>query len=121
MLSSLGQLYVRGISPDWGGYEKPYSRRKVPLPTYAFQRKEYIIEGEKNSVDTSEKIPVLEDNEQKNTSKYQYDIRSDELESFFINEIKELISPERNMGINVETKLQGYGINSILLLDLLNQ
>ncbi len=41
MLESLGQLYVRGAKVDWAGFDRPYPRRKVSLPTYPFQRKRY--------------------------------------------------------------------------------
>jgi acyl transferase domain-containing protein len=38
MLSSLGELFVLGAKPDWIGYDRPYRRRRVALPTYPFQR-----------------------------------------------------------------------------------
>jgi len=41
LLDSLGQLYVRGAKLDWVGFERPYARSKVSLPTYPFQRKSY--------------------------------------------------------------------------------
>ncbi|MBP5971591.1 SDR family NAD(P)-dependent oxidoreductase [Brasilonema sp. CT11] len=44
MLSSLGQLYVRGVKVDWVEFEREYAHQKVVLPTYAFQRQRYWIE-----------------------------------------------------------------------------
>ena len=44
MLESLGELFVRGVPVDWAGFDGDYSRRKVELPTYPFQRKRYWIE-----------------------------------------------------------------------------
>ena len=44
MLESLGQLYLRGAEVDWEGFDKPYDRRKVSLPTYPFQRQRYWLE-----------------------------------------------------------------------------
>ncbi|NEO44417.1 MAG: SDR family NAD(P)-dependent oxidoreductase, partial [Moorea sp. SIO4A3] len=44
MLSSLGQLYVQGASVDWSGFDQDYSREKVSLPTYPFQRQRYWVE-----------------------------------------------------------------------------
>ncbi|MGO9112136.1 MAG: SDR family NAD(P)-dependent oxidoreductase [Thermoguttaceae bacterium] len=41
LLDSLGQLYVRGARVDWTGFERPYPRGKVSLPTYPFQRTRY--------------------------------------------------------------------------------
>jgi acyl transferase domain-containing protein/acyl carrier protein len=45
MLAALGDLYVRGVAIDWAGFDRPYSRRRVDLPTYPFQRQRYWIEG----------------------------------------------------------------------------
>jgi acyl transferase domain-containing protein/acyl-CoA synthetase (AMP-forming)/AMP-acid ligase II/NADPH:quinone reductase-like Zn-dependent oxidoreductase/acyl carrier protein/NADP-dependent 3-hydroxy acid dehydrogenase YdfG len=35
---SLCRLYTRGASIDWEAFEAPYGRRRVTLPSYAFQR-----------------------------------------------------------------------------------
>ncbi|NET14152.1 MAG: SDR family NAD(P)-dependent oxidoreductase, partial [Okeania sp. SIO1H6] len=47
MLSSLGKLYVKGAKIDWSGFESDYSRSKVELPTYPFQRERYWVEIKK--------------------------------------------------------------------------
>jgi acyl transferase domain-containing protein len=48
MLTSLGELYVRGVAIDWQAFHQlsgaPWARRKVALPTYPFQRQRYWIE-----------------------------------------------------------------------------
>src|SRR6185295_15177077 len=44
-LGSLGALYVRGAQVDWKGFDAPYSRRRVALPTYPFQRERHWIEA----------------------------------------------------------------------------
>ncbi|NEO35908.1 MAG: SDR family NAD(P)-dependent oxidoreductase [Moorea sp. SIOASIH] len=44
MLQSLAQLYVRGVKVDWLGFDNYYSRSKVVLPTYPWQRQRYWIE-----------------------------------------------------------------------------
>lgn len=38
---SLSDLYLNGIHMDWIGFDKPYYRRRVSLPTYPFQRKRH--------------------------------------------------------------------------------
>ena len=45
MLSSLAGLYVRGVEVDWTGFDEPYGRLRVALPTYPFERHSYWIEG----------------------------------------------------------------------------
>ncbi|NEO70919.1 type I polyketide synthase [Moorena sp. SIO3H5] len=44
MVSSLGQLYVQGVLVDWLRFDRDYSREKVVLPTYPFQRERYWLE-----------------------------------------------------------------------------
>jgi acyl transferase domain-containing protein len=39
LLNSLGELYLKGVTIDWEGFERDYlPRRKLELPTYPFQR-----------------------------------------------------------------------------------
>lgn len=46
LLTSLGELYVRGVKIDWQGFDKDYAqRRKVILPTYPFQHQRYMVEA----------------------------------------------------------------------------
>jgi acyl transferase domain-containing protein/acyl carrier protein len=44
ILQSLGELYVRGASVNWSGFDQDYQRHRLILPTYPFQRKRYCIE-----------------------------------------------------------------------------
>ncbi|MEB3282831.1 MAG: SDR family NAD(P)-dependent oxidoreductase [Lyngbya sp.] len=44
ILSSLSQLYVAGVEVNWLGFDQDYSRQRVPLPTYPFQRQRYWFE-----------------------------------------------------------------------------
>ena len=44
LLKSLGHLYVRGVDVDWSGFDQNYSRRRMSLPTYPFERKRYWFE-----------------------------------------------------------------------------
>jgi acyl transferase domain-containing protein len=41
MLETYGMLYVHGIATDWSGFDRGYSRKKVSLPTYPFQRQRF--------------------------------------------------------------------------------
>ncbi len=44
MLDTLSRLYLRGVNVDWPGFDRPFARRKVSLPTYPFQRQRHWIE-----------------------------------------------------------------------------
>ena len=46
ILTSLGELYVKGAKIDWLEFEKDYNHQKVVLPTYPFQRQRYWLETE---------------------------------------------------------------------------
>jgi acyl transferase domain-containing protein/acyl carrier protein len=45
MLAALGSLYMQGAEVNWAGYDEPYARRRVPLPTYPFERQRYWVEA----------------------------------------------------------------------------
>ena len=45
MLDAVSALYVSGVPIDWPLFDRDYSRRKVALPTYPFQRQRYWIEA----------------------------------------------------------------------------
>src|SRR5690606_12332028 len=44
LLESLGELYVSGAKVNWSGFDAPYARRKLSLPTYPFQRERYWVD-----------------------------------------------------------------------------
>ena len=45
ILSSLGKLWIAGVNPDWNAFYANQKRRRVPLPTYPFERKRYWVEA----------------------------------------------------------------------------
>jgi non-ribosomal peptide synthase protein (TIGR01720 family) len=44
MVSSLGEMWARGVGVKWGGMYAGEERRRVELPTYEFERKRYWVE-----------------------------------------------------------------------------
>jgi acyl transferase domain-containing protein len=44
MLNSVGRLWLQGARIDWSGFWRHEKRRRVPLPTYAFERKRHWID-----------------------------------------------------------------------------
>ncbi len=56
MLESLGRLYVKGASVSWAGFDAERNRRRVPLPTYAFERQRFWF---KPAAATPERHPFL--------------------------------------------------------------
>lgn len=45
MLEGLAALYMSGVTVDWVGFDRPYARRRIALPTYPFQRERYWVES----------------------------------------------------------------------------
>lgn len=45
ILGSLGELYVLGAEVDWAAFDRDYSRRRIELPTYPFERRRYWLNG----------------------------------------------------------------------------
>jgi len=43
MLQTLGQLWLAGLKIDWAGFHAHEERRRIPLPTYPFERKRYWL------------------------------------------------------------------------------
>ena len=44
LIAALGQLFLAGVDIDWSGFHGRVRRRRVPLPTYPFERKRYWID-----------------------------------------------------------------------------
>ncbi len=42
---AIAELFVRGAKIDWNGWEQGLTRRRVKLPSYAFQRERFWVEG----------------------------------------------------------------------------
>lgn len=53
ILRSLGKLWTAGINPDWQGFYANENRRRIPLPTYPFERKRYWVEPPEQRLDSS--------------------------------------------------------------------
>ncbi|MCB8984309.1 MAG: SDR family NAD(P)-dependent oxidoreductase [Ardenticatenaceae bacterium] len=49
ILASLGDLFVYGVDVDWAGFDGPYARRKLRLPTYPFQHRRYWLPERRRS------------------------------------------------------------------------
>ena len=44
LMESLQRLYVDGATVDWVGFDRNYSRARVPLPTYPFRRRRHWMD-----------------------------------------------------------------------------
>lgn len=46
MLEALGRLWILGVDVDWQGFNQRQVHRRVPLPTYPFERLRYWVEAQ---------------------------------------------------------------------------
>ncbi|MGK7875122.1 MAG: SDR family NAD(P)-dependent oxidoreductase [Xenococcaceae cyanobacterium] len=58
LMSSIGELYVKGGSINWSGFYRDAPGKKIGLPTYPFQRKSYWLETSRK-LRESKKHPLL--------------------------------------------------------------
>ncbi|HEU4326673.1 MAG TPA: phosphopantetheine-binding protein, partial [Roseiflexaceae bacterium] len=56
VLLALARLWVAGVPVDWRGYHAPERRRRVPLPTYPFERQRFWVDF--NAVEGSRQRPA---------------------------------------------------------------
>lgn len=120
LLQSLADLYVRGISVNWFGFDQEYVRQRVNLPTYPWQRQRYWVETVQ--VDRNQtKLPISNDSlivptvtPDDNSDRYQ------SLRSSLLAEIaKALQIPVAKM--DVQQSLSSLGMDSLMSLELKNR
>ncbi|HWF17729.1 MAG TPA: amino acid adenylation domain-containing protein, partial [Verrucomicrobiae bacterium] len=58
MLNALGKLWLTGVTVDWNGFHQHQKRRRVPLPTYPFERKRFWAEPAARSTQQHVTMPL---------------------------------------------------------------
>jgi acyl transferase domain-containing protein len=74
LLESLSALYVQGVDVNWNGFDRDYSRSRLSLPTYPFQRQRYWIKDTSGLMDEKKsgaKVPQLQADALPNTKRRQ--------------------------------------------------
>ena len=49
-MTSLSELYRRGYEIDWDGFNRPWRRSRISLPTYPFERQRFWLDGDRSAV-----------------------------------------------------------------------
>src|SRR5262249_38108090 len=52
--ASLAGAYTHGADIDWSGFDAPFPRNRMPLPTYAFQRKRHWLGERERTMHTEQ-------------------------------------------------------------------
>ncbi|HAO23294.1 MAG TPA: hypothetical protein DCQ37_24325, partial [Desulfobacteraceae bacterium] len=85
MLHTLGELYVRGAAVDWTAFDRCYSRRRVLIPNYPFQKQRYWLDPPKHTPDPSQegrKPDTVSVSERHDWHDYLYEIEWKETSGF---------------------------------------
>src|ERR1051326_6706689 len=81
ILNTLGRLWLLGAPVKWSGFYGPERRRRVPLPTYPFERERYWVEAG-TTAKTTEAEPAVQVNAKETAN------------MFYIPSWKQAASPE---------------------------
>ncbi|GAA4819475.1 amino acid adenylation domain-containing protein [Litoribaculum gwangyangense] len=123
LLEALGQLWLNGMEPNWYAYYLGESRKKLKLPSYAFDRKVCWVEPVENNINKNEILsslqtltPLEELPEISNINKTKAMRKP-----FILKKISELIS--NSSGIEVEASEANYsflelGLDSLVLTQI---
>lgn len=58
ILAAMGRLWLAGVRPDWDKFHAAAPRRRVPLPTYPFERKRHWIEPQRRGFSRHSSAPA---------------------------------------------------------------
>ncbi len=111
LLLSFGALYVQGVDVNWIGFEQDYSRSRLSLPTYPFQRQRYWIKDTSQVMD-EQKLGAKVSQLQKDSSDHTKRQILSTLGSLVGNLLQ--VVPEQ---IDIYTPFLEMGADSLILLD----
>ncbi|MFM7269150.1 MAG: beta-ketoacyl synthase N-terminal-like domain-containing protein, partial [Cyanobium sp.] len=69
LLESLAELQQRGTPIDWAGFDAPFARRRVPLPTYPWQHQRHWLPLIRSSAEGPAALPA-DDGQQEGAQLY---------------------------------------------------
>jgi len=117
VLLALGSLWMNGARVDWSALHEGETRRRVPLPTYPFQRKRFWIEpGDTASFGRSGKRPIVEARETCSVEPPRAS-HEDDVTSAVAKLLEELLGHELD-DFDPDARFIALGLDSLLLTQL---
>jgi len=116
MLTAAAMLEVSGIDLDWRSFDAPYGRRRVPLPTYPFQRSRFWFD--------SEAVPVMAEAVVAAAAPVQLALGSDRVAAaeivrdFVREQLRKLLGLPAGTAIAGGHRLQDLGVDSFNSVEL---
>jgi len=112
LLESLSKLYIQGANINWKGFEQDYSRHRLSLPTYPFERQRYWTETTR--VMDNQKLAAAASSPHINTVPKTN--RRDEILSKLQRWVADSLQADFS-AIQVDTPLTEMGADSLVLMD----
>lgn len=121
----LAELWSQGVQIDWNIYYQNEKRKRVPLPTYSFERKSYWIDSE---IRASDHVDQEVQNKIKDTQIKRYHKRPDldveymapisDTQRMIVDQLQELLGIEP---IGIQDNFFDLGGNSLIALQILTR
>jgi malonyl CoA-acyl carrier protein transacylase len=125
LLTSLGELYRHGVPVDWMGFERNYSRHRITLPTYPFQRQRYWIEAPEwyragRLPNETTNLPPVSETESLNNSLYEVAWHLQERQALSSKQLSEqrnwlIFVDNQSIGQKLVTQIQSKGERCIVV------
>jgi acyl transferase domain-containing protein len=112
LLESLSVLYVRGADINWKGFDRDYSRSRLALPTYPFQRKRYWIQEKDLPMDKTKSGAKAADRIDASSKTQMLETIQSKLRSVVANLLQ--LDPAE---VDVHAPFLEMGADSLVLLD----
>ena len=120
LLKSLGTMYVKGVKPDWKGFEQGYFHHRLyHLPTYPWQRQRYWVEA---ASDESKNNPVQVSSQTESEIAampqiQQHHLTAADIQAWLVTRIA------RELGVGLEeidlqAPFDSYGLDSMLAIGI---
>jgi acyl transferase domain-containing protein len=124
ILCSLGKLFVAGVPIDWAGFDRPYPRRRVSLPTYPFERQRYWMDFERRSAlhavpAAAHRVPAQAQSALREQLEHASPAaRLDLLIGFVQNEVAQVLGLESTSAVDPQRGFFDLGLESLTALAL---
>ncbi len=105
--------WVAGADIDWLSYYPPGSRKRIPLPTYAFAQERYWLPSEAASTEEVELSESSDQKEQTQESQKEFCLR-------YLTSVAAKVLQTSPSKIKRSTPLDQYGMDSMMVIQVVN-
>ncbi len=117
IINSLGELWLRGINPDWNAFYNEQKRRKIDLPSYVFNRKHCWIDPPSFQIQNSRPTIIATQNSISNLNENKKPMRK----TTILSNISSIVSETSGIDYPNNASSQSFldlGLDSLTLTQL---